>query len=346
MRFFGFSSIFAGFIVCLFISGTADAAGRYSRNPVLVTVNGVEITEEQVDRVLEKDLQLAVKTLGQPPSYAMRHNMTLRVIDSLMEKIVIGERIRDKRIMVTLDEVIKEITRIARINGMSVQEFYNKAYSTQNSTPTDVKDQIAMALRFDKLIEKEYPKGFQVSDRDAMTYYNNNLKEQFTKPKRVKASHIMIKYPKTDKASKTDVKYAMGKIVLMAKKGADFGKLARKYSQDKKTNAKGGDLGFFTYDMMPEEIAKIAFSFRVGEISDPIEMPYGCHVIKVFEVDPGGPVNFDKVKDEIKTWISDDLKAKQAAKYIQEQMANAKITWASGKRPEPIPIEQPDSYLP
>lgn len=346
MRIFSFRSILAGFVFCLFMSGIATAANRYRRSPVIVTVNGVEITEEQIDRVLEKDLRLAVNTLGQKPTYAMRHNMTLRVIDTLMEKIVIGERIRARKITVTIDEVIKEITRIASMNGMSVQEFYNKAYKTQNSTPTDVKDQIAMALRFDKLIEKELnPKHFQVSDREAKRHYDRH-KDQFTKPKRVKASHIMIKYPKTDKASKRDVKYAMGKIVLMGKKGVDFGKLAKKYSQDKKTRVKGGDLGFFIYDIMPEKLAKAAFSLRVGEISDPIEMPYGCHVIKVFDIDPGGLISFDKVKAEIKTWMSNELKAKEAAKYIQEKMANAKIKWAGGKRPEPIPIEQPDSYLP
>ena len=132
MRFFSFSSILAAFVVCLFMSGSLDAANRYSRSPVIVTVNGVEITEEQVDIALQKDLQMALNTLGQKPSYAMRHNMTLRVIDNLMEKIVIGERIRAKKIIVTIDEVNKEITRIASMNGMSVQEFYNKAYKTQN----------------------------------------------------------------------------------------------------------------------------------------------------------------------------------------------------------------------
>jgi len=345
MRFFSFSSIFTGFMICLLINGNLSAANRYRRSPVLVTVNGVEITEEQIDTALQKDLRMAINTLGQKPSYAMRHNMTLRVIDTLMEKIVIGERIRAKRIKVTIDEVTKEITRIASINGMSVQEFYNKAYKTQNSTPTDVKDQIAIALRFDKLIDKELnPKYFQVSDREAKRHYDRN-KNQFTKPKRVRASHVMIKYPKTDKASKRDVKYAMGKIALMAKKGVDFGKLAKKYSQDKTTRAKGGDMGFFVRDnMMPEKIAETAFSLRVGEISDPIEMPYGCHVIKIFEIDAGGLISFDRVKAEIKTWMSDELKAKEAAKYIQEKMANARIKWAGGKRPEPIPIEQPSSY--
>jgi foldase protein PrsA len=345
MRIFSFSSILAGFVVCLFMSGSLDAARRYSRSPVLVTVNGVEITEEQVDIVLQKDLQMAVNTLRQKPSYAMRHNMTLRVIDNLMEKIVIGERIRAKKIIVTIDEVTKEIARIARMNGMSVQAFYNKSYKTQNATPRDVKDKIAIALRFDKLIEKELnPKYFQVSDREAKRHYDRN-RDQFTEPKRVRASHVMIKYPKMDRANKRDVKDAMAKIALMGKKGVDFGKLAKKYSQDKITRAKGGDMGFFVRDnMMPEKIAETAFSLRVGEISDPIEMPYGCHVIKIFEIDAGGLISFDKVKAEIKTWMSDELKAKEAAKYIQEHMANARIKWAGGRRPDPIPIEQTDSY--
>jgi len=343
MRFFNFSSIIVGFMICLFMPEAASARSNYRRSPVIVTVNGHEITEEQVDRALERDLRLAM-SLGKPPTYAVRHNMTLSVIDNLIEKFVIGERIRAKGIKVTIDEVNKEIIRIARINNMSVQSFYNKTYSTKGFTPTDIKDQVAMSLRFDKLIEMEAgSKRFYVSDREAKRYYDRNTK-QFTEPKRVKASHILIKYPKTGKTSKRDVKYALGKISNMAKSGIDFAKLAVKYSQDKETRKKGGNLGFFTYDIMPKKIADAAFMLRVGEISEVIEMPYGCHLLKVFEIDPGGLIGFDKVKKEIIGWIKDDLKAEYSTKYIKQHMANAKIVWAGGKRPEPIPIKETESY--
>lgn len=340
MKFFKSNFIFAIFAFCLLATSTVRANNRYSGNFVWVTVNGIKITDQRANAAIEKDVQMAM-TLGQPPSAAAQFNMKLSEIDKLIEKVVIEQQMKDKKISVTIEEVTKEIARIAKSNKISVQQFYNRTYSTQNITPTELKEQIAMGMRFDKLIDKVAgPKYFNVSDSVAKRYYNKNKKKAFTRPPMVRASHIMIKYEANDKSIKEKVKYAMGKMAEMARKGKDFGELAKKYSQDTVTNKKGGDLGlvYKGTKMIPPQIEEVIFSLKAGEISDVIEMPYGCHVIKVLASDPGGVISFDKVKDDIKNWIKDDMKAEFSAKYIDQLMANAKIVWTSGKRPEPIPI--------
>ncbi|MBW8014832.1 MAG: hypothetical protein FVQ82_01475 [Planctomycetes bacterium] len=344
MKFFKLKSVFAGFVVCLLISSAGAARNSDTRDPVLVTVNGIKITQLQVNAKIEKDIKMAMDSLGRPLSYAMRHNMMLRAIDEMIKKIVIDKRIKSKKIKVTVKEVDEEIARVAKNMNISVQNFYSRANSTQNTTPTELRDRFAMGLRFDKLIEKEAgSKAFLVSDLNAKIYYNGN-KGEFTKPARVRASHIMIKYPGNDDSSKSNVKYAMNKIVAMAKRGIDFGKMAKKYSQDNVSRKKGGDLGFI-YKNTNNPLSKIeeaAFSLKAGEVSDVIEMPYGCHVIKVFKVEEAELSSFDKVKDGIKVWIKDDLKADYSAKYIDQQIAKAKIKWARGRRPEPMKIKESD----
>jgi len=330
---------FTGFVLFLLSANAGASRDRFSRNQVLVTVNGVKITEQQVNEAIEKDLQMAI-TLGKPPSEAMLFNMKLRAIDDMIERLVIGERIKAKGIKVTFEDVKKEVERIAKINNISVKQFYKRAYSTQNKTAAEVNDNIAMGLRFDKLIVKEAgSRAFDVSDSVAKRYYERNKDKEFTRPARVRASHIMINYPKDDPDGKDKVKFAMSKISSMARKGTDFAKLAKQYSQDKITSKKGGDLGFLTRGYMPKKIEEIAFSSKPGQVSDVIEMPYGCHVIKVFEVDPGGLISFDEAKADIVAWMRDDLKADFSAKYRDQLMANAKIKWAGGKRPEPIKID-------
>jgi parvulin-like peptidyl-prolyl isomerase len=118
--------------------------------------------------------------------------------------------------------------------------------------------------------------------------------------------------------------------------------LQKKYSQDTITRKNGGDLGFLTKGYMPEKVEKIAFSLKAGQVSGVIDMPYGCHVIKAFQVDPGGLISFDKVKADIVAWIKDDMKAEFSAKYRDQHMSNAKIKWGtkSGKRPKPMKIKK------
>jgi parvulin-like peptidyl-prolyl isomerase len=67
----------------------------------------------------------------------------------------------------------------------------------------------------------------------------------------------------------------------------DFAEAARIYSQDA-TADKGGDLGTFGRDRMVAAFSEAAFSLPVGEISQPVETPFGFHLIEVLQRIPEG----------------------------------------------------------
>ncbi len=74
-------------------------------------------------------------------------------------------------------------------------------------------------------------------------------------------------------------------IVNQAKGGKDFGELAKEFSGDESTKQSGGVLPPLTRDRrdIPLELIQAAFTLKAGEISDPIETPYGVEIIKVTE---------------------------------------------------------------
>jgi peptidyl-prolyl cis-trans isomerase D len=93
----------------------------------------------------------------------------------------------------------------------------------------------------------------------------------------VRASHILIQ--KTNDDAK-DLSDAMN-IYNQLQKGADFAKLAREYSKDPGSAARGGDLGYFGKGSMVKEFDDAAMSGKVGEVLKPIKTSYGYHIIKV-----------------------------------------------------------------
>ncbi len=96
----------------------------------------------------------------------------------------------------------------------------------------------------------------------------------------VKARHILIKI----EPGKSDVAKATGDSIITAiKGGAKFEDMAAKYSIDQAANAKGGDLGWFNYQMMVQPFSEACFSSSKGALIT-VETQFGLHVIEVTDM--------------------------------------------------------------
>ncbi len=122
-----------------------------------------------------------------------------------------------------------------------------------------------------------------VPPADVERLYNDNI-EQYSTPEQVRASHILLKTEGKDDAA---VKKQAEDILKQARAGADFGELAKKYSEDEGSAKKGGDLDFFTRGKMVPEFDAVAFTLQPSQISDLVKSQFGYHIIKVTDKKPG-----------------------------------------------------------
>lgn len=75
-------------------------------------------------------------------------------------------------------------------------------------------------------------------------------------------------------------------IVRELRRGADFAVAARRFSQDPGSRDQGGSLGWFRRGVMHKNFEDAAFGLRPGVISDPVETPFGLHILQVERVQP------------------------------------------------------------
>jgi parvulin-like peptidyl-prolyl isomerase len=75
-------------------------------------------------------------------------------------------------------------------------------------------------------------------------------------------------------------------VVKQLRGGADFGALVEKYSDDKESKAAGGDFGPAIKPTSPyaQEIKKVVFGMKQGEISDPVQEGYTYYIIRLEEM--------------------------------------------------------------
>ncbi|HJV77628.1 MAG TPA: peptidylprolyl isomerase [Paludibacter sp.] len=124
----------------------------------------------------------------------------------------------------------------------------------------------------------------------------------------VLVSHIMLVTSKGNEAQNKKAKTTIDSLYQRVLAGDDFGALAQKYSQDKGSASKNGELPWFGSGRMVPEFEAAAFALKsVGEISAPIQSAYGWHIIKL--IDKKGLAPFDELKPDLERKIKRDERA-------------------------------------
>jgi peptidyl-prolyl cis-trans isomerase C len=141
--------------------------------------------------------------------------------------------------------------------------------------------------------------------------------------KEIKARHILVK----DEAKAKD-------IIAQLAKGGDFVKLAKDNSEDPGSKDNGGDLGFFSSDMMVPEFYGAAAQLKAGEVSkEPVKTQFGWHVIKVEELKDRTPPKFE----EVKTQLLQQMQQEKVGQIISELRTKANVQRFTGEGLPPLP---------
>jgi peptidyl-prolyl cis-trans isomerase SurA len=95
-----------------------------------------------------------------------------------------------------------------------------------------------------------------------------------------RARHILVR--SKEGVTDTEVRERLSRLRERAVAGADFGELARVNSEDSSA-AKGGDLGWVAPGDTVPEFERAMNALATGEISQPVQTPFGWHLIQVQE---------------------------------------------------------------
>src|SRR6185437_3412329 len=123
----------------------------------------------------------------------------------------------------------------------------------------------------------------------------------------------------------------------------DFEKLAKQHSQDPGTAQKGGDLGFFSRNMMVKSFEDAVFQMKLDEISNVVETDHGFHIIRLTGIKAAKPINFSEVKGQVEQEIKKQ-KARKQFDEMAEGFSNAVYEQSDSLRPAAekfnLPLQQ------
>ena len=121
--------------------------------------------------------------------------------------------------------------------------------------------------------------------------------------KQTNVRHILIK--PTEVLNETAAEELAGNLVERIRGGADFGALAKQYSDDIGSAAEGGELGWTNPGQMVPEFEATMANAVEGEVTEPFRSEFGWHILEVIG---------RRDKD-----FSGEIQRNQVANYIREQ---------------------------
>lgn len=193
----------------------------------------------------------------------------------------------------------------------------------------EIKEQIKLVKEHfiaSVFLKEQVIKNITVNEEEAKIYYQTHLNEFIEVPEQVRAKHILFRLPQN--ATEDDKKKVIEKannIIKLLKDGADFGEMAKIYSDDPGTKSKGGDLGFFGKGRMVKPFEDAVFSMKVGEISNPVQTNFGIHIIKLEERKEAKYKPFETVKEQVIKKATEEKQKKAVLDYMENLFKEKKV---------------------
>jgi parvulin-like peptidyl-prolyl isomerase len=191
---------------------------------------------------------------------------------------------------------------------------------------------------------------FEVTANNA-TITDETLREFYEKHKgeyeRVRARHILIRFqgspmPVAPGKQEITVEEALTKVQELRKRieaGEDFAEVAKAESDDIGSAQQGGDLGFFKRKHMVPEFDEMAFSLKVGQLSEPVRSPYGFHLIQVEQRE-------EKTLEELKPELEKRLRPQLADGVFRKLQEKTTITADEAFFGGPVTLAPPSPAAP
>ncbi|MFB3844266.1 MAG: peptidylprolyl isomerase [Candidatus Cloacimonadaceae bacterium] len=230
----------------------------------------IKVTDDDILREMQNN----------PPQELMQ-NPSLQTNGRFDRKKYLSALKQDTQFFNALENYYREKVPYDRL----IERVKAKANITLDSLKAEyIKDNDEM---FGKIIFFDYNKMPKpdVTDAEIKAYYEKNKDTD----KEIKKGKFAIMKFLIFEVKPSDADYNLAKqdiddIYADLIKGADFGQMAKDYSDDPGSAAQNGSLGTISKGQMVPEFEQVAFSLGAGQISKPFKTSYGWHIVRVDSV--------------------------------------------------------------
>ena len=100
---------------------------------------------------------------------------------------------------------------------------------------------------------------------------------------RVRVKHLLVQCNHADPVDRAGALERAKELRRRIEQGERFSKLAKEYSGDEFSSARGGDLGYYPRGTFEKDFEAYVWNAPIGQLSEPIQTSRGFHLIMVVD---------------------------------------------------------------
>ena len=204
--------------------------------------------------------------------------------------------------------------KTATVSDAEIVAYY-QSHADQFMTPEK------LTLAYVELDEAQLAKDEQVSDAQLQALYQQQL-SSFKQGEAREAQHILINVSGSGAQAEAVAKAKAEDIIKQLQAGADFAKLAEKYSDDAGSARNGGNLGWISRGGGDSAFEAALFDItKVGDIAGPVKLQGSYDILKLEGMRAPSTKPFEQVRSQL---LAEYQKKKADDEYfaLGDQLAN------------------------
>jgi peptidyl-prolyl cis-trans isomerase D len=204
----------------------------------------------------------------------------------------------------------EQVAETIEVTDADVRAYYDER-------PNDFMTEESADLQYIEINRAILAQTADLTEEEVQSYYEDSA-SRYRQDEQRQARHILITLDGDEAAAEEQAV----ELSARAKAGEPFADLARQYSKDGGTAARGGDLGLVMQSQMPGPMGDAIFAMREGEISDPVRSDFGFHVIQLDSIQDGGALPLEQVRAELERELRDQ-KADVEFRRLENALSDA-----------------------
>lgn len=304
-------------LIMLSMSSNAQLKEGQTLNSIAAVVGKQVITKAEVEA--------EVMTFKQMDASRNYEDVDLfdKVLDNLINQNLMVTKALEDSITVSDEELenawTEALNNLVRRYGSEkrIEDVYGK---TINRLKFEYSDQIRKNLLIQKLQQQQFT-DVKAGPSEVEDFYKEYKDSIETIPERIEVFHIVKNVSSSEGKKEQTVELARQVRDSILKGDLEFEVAAQRYSADVATKSDGGNLGWFNKGKLVPEFENAAFRLQQGELSLPIETPFGYHIIQTLDKKENS-INTRHIVFSIKTTEEDNLKAKEFLVSLKEKVEN------------------------